>query len=110
MATGSYLTPAYSRSQRAEVIELYFRTTSSSPYKICIQKLFSKLEKFLKYSEGVLTANEREKMANCINFGHVDIAKLLKASDNEEVTEYEKHTSDGIENESFDIDFDTNNK
>ncbi|GFX12072.1 hypothetical protein TNCV_2998551 [Trichonephila clavipes] len=49
-------------------------------------------------------------MANCINLSHADLAKPLEASDNEEVSAYENHTSDGIESESSDNDFGTNNQ
>ncbi|GFU67690.1 hypothetical protein TNCV_4327441 [Trichonephila clavipes] len=49
-------------------------------------------------------------MANHINLSHADTVKLLEASDNEEVSEYENHTSDEIESGSSDNDFDTNNQ
>ncbi|GFU62142.1 hypothetical protein TNCV_2473771 [Trichonephila clavipes] len=41
---------------------------------------------------------------------HRYIAKLIEASDGEEVSEYENHTSDEIESESSDNNFDTNNQ
>ncbi|KAF8778013.1 hypothetical protein HNY73_014788 [Argiope bruennichi] len=46
-------------------------------------------------------------MANRRNLSHADIAKLIEASDSEEVSEYENHTSDAIESESSNNDFDT---
>ncbi|KAF8767288.1 hypothetical protein HNY73_020271 [Argiope bruennichi] len=47
-------------------------------------------------------------MANRRNLNHADIAKLMEASDSsEEVSEYKNHTSDEIESESSDNDFDT---
>ncbi|KAF8794740.1 hypothetical protein HNY73_002682 [Argiope bruennichi] len=47
-------------------------------------------------------------MANRRNLSHADIGKLIEASDNEEeVSEYENHTSDEIESESSDNNFDT---
>ncbi|GFY26733.1 hypothetical protein TNCV_4374791 [Trichonephila clavipes] len=49
-------------------------------------------------------------MASCINVSHADIAILIEASGSKEVFKYEKRTSDGIENESSDNDFDTNNQ
>ncbi|XP_055936713.1 zinc finger protein 107-like [Argiope bruennichi] len=56
----------------------------------------------------VVPANVREKMANRRNLNHADIAKLMEASDSsEEVSEYKNHTSDEIESESSDNDFDT---
>ncbi|GFU73523.1 hypothetical protein TNCV_989591 [Trichonephila clavipes] len=36
-------------------------------------------------------------MANYVNLWHAEIAKLIEAYDNEEVSGYENHTSDGIE-------------
>ncbi|GFX48202.1 hypothetical protein TNCV_3931521 [Trichonephila clavipes] len=49
-------------------------------------------------------------MANRINLSYTDIAKLIEASDSEEVSENEDHTSDEIESESSDKEFDTNNQ
>ncbi|GFX34033.1 hypothetical protein TNCV_912341 [Trichonephila clavipes] len=49
-------------------------------------------------------------MANRINLSHADIAKLIEASDSEEVYKYENPTSDEIERASSDNDFDTNNQ
>ncbi|KAF8795491.1 hypothetical protein HNY73_003335 [Argiope bruennichi] len=47
-------------------------------------------------------------MANRINLGHTDIAKLIEASESEEeVSKYENHTSKEIESESSDNEFDT---
>ncbi|GFX36396.1 hypothetical protein TNCV_3671511 [Trichonephila clavipes] len=58
-----------------------------------------------------------DKMANRIHLSQTDIAKLIEASDSarrrareEEVSEYENHTRDEIENESFYNDFNTNNQ
>ncbi|GFU88137.1 hypothetical protein TNCV_1337061 [Trichonephila clavipes] len=51
-----------------------------------------------------------QKNVNRINLSHVNIAKLIEASDNEEVSENENHTNDEIESESSENDFDTNNK
>ncbi|GFU65708.1 hypothetical protein TNCV_5058421 [Trichonephila clavipes] len=43
-------------------------------------------------NKGVVPGNGRKKKANCINLSHADIAKLIKASNSEEVSEYENHT------------------
>ena len=44
-----------------------------------------------------------------MNLSDADIVKLIQASDNEEddASEYEKHTSDEIESKNSDNDFDT---
>ncbi|GFT93237.1 hypothetical protein TNCV_2220031 [Trichonephila clavipes] len=47
-------------------------------------------------------------MTNSINLSHTDIAKLIEASDSEEVSEYENLTSD--ETEWSDNNFDINNQ
>ncbi|GFQ98179.1 hypothetical protein TNCT_585671 [Trichonephila clavata] len=46
-----------------------------------------------------------KQLTNRIILSQTDIPKLIEASDSEEVTEYESHTSDGTE--SSDNDFDT---
>ncbi|KAF8791246.1 hypothetical protein HNY73_006140 [Argiope bruennichi] len=46
-------------------------------------------------------------MANRRNLSHADIANLREVSDSEELSEYENYTSDEIESESSDNDFDT---
>ncbi|GFX70287.1 hypothetical protein TNCV_4617241 [Trichonephila clavipes] len=51
-----------------------------------------------------------KKMTNCINLSYADVVKLIDASDSEEVSEYENHTSDEIESECSDNDLDTNNQ
>ena len=53
-----------------------------------------------------------ETMMNCINLSADDTVKLVQAFEKEEedVSEYENHTSDEIENGKFDNNFDTNSQ
>ncbi|GFR22699.1 hypothetical protein TNCT_324041, partial [Trichonephila clavata] len=56
----------------------------------------------------IVLVNVREKKMNHINLSHADVAKLIEVSDrDDEVSEYENHTSDEIESESSDKVFDT---
>ncbi|GFQ88532.1 hypothetical protein TNCT_387541, partial [Trichonephila clavata] len=58
----------------------------------------------------VVPVNVREKNGNHLNLSQVDITKLIDASESEKLPEIENHTSDEIENESSDTDFDINNQ
>ncbi|GFY00736.1 hypothetical protein TNCV_2141281 [Trichonephila clavipes] len=49
-------------------------------------------------------------MSNRINLSHADIPKLIEASDIKEVSEHENHSSNEIESESSNSDFDTSNQ